>query len=427
MKEKDHSNFGWVIVGVSFIILALAYGVHYSFSLFFVAFLKEYGWSRSITAGAFSLFLMIHAMIGPFVGGMVDRIGPRRAIFLGSLFLGIGLVLCSFIQAWWQFYLFFGVITAIGVGSTGWIPNTTMIQQWIKVRRGLAMGIISSGIGIGIFVCIPSIQYLINRVGWRTTYRIMACFIPLVIGSLAIIFLKKPPQMISSHPTKRETLRSANPDRSIIDKEWALKSWTIQQAMATKQFWLFNLSIFSGSFVAQSVLSHHVAFFVDQGLRTIIASYIVGMAGIASIGGKILWATLSDRIGREVTYTIGIACSICGILLLILFGMFHFDSLPFFYAVFFGMGYAVIAALPPIIAADFFEGQTYGRIFGTMMILSGVGGAFGAWFTGFLYDWVGNYIPAFIILIIFTFMACLSLWWAAPRKIRIVPGKVVKF
>ncbi len=91
------------------------------------------------------------------------------------------------------------------------------------------------------------------------------------------------------------------------------------------------------------------------------------------------------------------------------------------------MGYAVTAALPPLITADFFEGKTYGGIFGFIMFFVSVGTAPGAWFAGFIYDQVGNYLPVFIILIAGLFVSNFSTWWAAPREIRIVPGKRKKF
>jgi MFS family permease len=166
-----------------------------------------------------------------------------------------------------------------------------------------------------------------------------------------------------------------------------------------------------------------VAFFVDHGLDALFASYIVGIVGIVSIGSKILWGVLSDKIGREVTYTIGMACSISGIIFLIVFNIFPCASLPYFYAFLFGMGYAVTAALPPLITADFFEGKAYGGIFGSLMIFVSLGGASGIWFAGFIFDRVGSYLPVFIIFIACLFLSCLSIWWAAPRKIRIVPGK----
>lgn len=423
MEEKGNFNYGWIIVGISFVTLALSYGVWHSFSIFFVALLKEFGWSRSIGAGAFSFFAIFHSITGFFAGGIVDRFGSRRIIPLGSLLLGVGLALSSFARTWWHFYFFFGVITAMGVGSTGWVPNTTIVQHWFKTRRGLAMGIISSGVGIGILICVPLVQHLINRVGWRMTYRIMAFFIPLIIAPMAVVFLKRRSQTISFRSNKKNTPYPTVEDPLIVDKKWVSRSWTVRQAITTKPFWLLCLCFLLASMMLQATLTHHVAFFVDQGLETLLASYIVGMVGIVSMGGKILWGTLSDRIGREIIYTIGMTCCICGMILLILFSFFHFYSLAYFYAIFFGMGYAVTAALPPLITADFYEGKAYGRIFGMIMILNGLGGAFGAWLSGLLHDQIGSYIPAFIILMACALFACLSLWRAAPRKIRIVPGK----
>jgi len=199
MKDKVPPHFGWFVVGFSFITLALVYGVWYSFSVFFVALLKEFGWSRSIGAGAFSIFIIVSGVIGPYVGNLVYSAGARKVVILGSLLLGAGLALCSTTQASWQFYIFFSVITAVGLGTTGWVPNVALVQQWFRGRKGLPMGIISSGIGIGILGCVPLIQYLITRAGWRMAYRTMAIFIPLVVISMAVAFLKKPPQSLSYH------------------------------------------------------------------------------------------------------------------------------------------------------------------------------------------------------------------------------------
>ena len=427
MKDNKALNFAWIIVGFSFITLALVYAVWYSFSVFFVALLKEFGWSRSIGAGAFSLFIILSSLIGPFMGGMVDRFGPKRVIIIGSLILGAGLALCSLTQTWWQFYIFFSAITAMGLGATGWVPNITIIQHWFKEKRGLPIGIVSSGIGIGILVCVPSVQYLIIQVGWRRTYDIMAIFIPLVVISMAIPCLKRPPKTTQLLYIDKEFSPEVIKDPLVVNEEWASQPWTVRQAIATKPFWLLSISLFCGNFATQSIFTHQVAFFVDRGLEALFASYFVGIVGIVSIGSKILWGVLSDKIGREVTYTIGMVCSISGIIFLVVFNIFPCSSLLYFYAFFFGMGYAVTAALPPLITADFFEGKAYGSIFGSLMVFVGMGGAFGAWFAGFIYDQVGNYLPVFIILIACLFFSNFSIWWAAPRKIRIVPGKRKKF
>jgi len=423
MKNQKNLDFGWVVVGFSFITLALVYGVWYSFSVFFVALLKEFGWSRSIGAGAFSVFIILSGVIGPYVGNVVYSAGSRNVIIFGSLLLGVGLALCSTTQTWWQFYIFFSIITAAGLGTTGWVPIVSLIQQWFKEKRGLPIGIASSGIGIGILVCIPSIQYLITWVGWRWTYRIMAIFIPFIIISMAAGFLKRPPPTTSPSLIEIGTSGRSMKDPLIVNEEWASRSWTVRQALATRQFWLATLSAVLGSLIIQSIFTHQVVFFVDHGLEALLASYIVGFVGVVSIGGKIIWGVLSDKIGREVSYTAGIICIMVGMISLILFDLFSSSSLPYFYAFFFGIGYAVQAALPPLIMADFFEGRVYGGIFGWQMMFVGIGGAFGAWFAGFLYDQTGSYLPVFVIMMVCAFFSCLGIWWAAPGKIRMVPGK----
>jgi len=308
----------------------------------------------------------------------------------------------------------------VGVGSTGWVPNTTVIQSWFEEKRGLAMGIISSGVGIGIFACVPSIQYLINRVGWRMTYRLLAFIIPLSIMAMAILFLKKRPRTAPSKEAQKEPIRTAGRLSSGINEGEVLRSWTLRQAVHTRPFRILSLCFFFTSFITQSVLTHQVAFFVDQGLEALFASYIAGLVGMVSIVGKVTWGTLSDRIGREVAYTLVVVCAICSMVLLIIFTRFPFMKIPYFYALFFGMGYAGLATILPLMTADFFAGPAYGSIFGTLYFLHGLGGAFGAWFGGFLYDYVRSYVPLFVTVIVCALLGCLTVWMAAPRKVR--PG-----
>lgn len=420
MKNEGYSNCRWIIVAVSFTILALSYTVMYSFSIFFVALLKEFDWSRSMTAGAFSFFWILHGLIGPFVGSLVDRFGSGRVFLSGSLLLGTGLSLCSLTRSWWQFYLFFSILTSVGVAATGWVPNTTVIQNCFKEKRGLAMGIISSGVGVGILVGVPSIQHLISRVGWRMAYLNMAMVIPLSIICMVMMFLRRRPRPpLSDHKEKRE-IHTPIKHPSGVDGGWGSGFWTLRQASSTKQFWALSACFFFTGLVTQSILTHQVAFWVDEGLEVLFASYVVGMTGIVSIAGKIFWGTLSDKIGREVTYTLVIACSICGMLSLIAFTIVASPSIPFFYVVFFGLGYAGTASLPPLIIADFFEGRAYGRIFGGIYVFNGIGGAFGAWLAGFLYDHMRSYVPFLIMTIACALFACLVIWIVAPRKARVV-------
>lgn len=413
MKKLHHSR--WPIVGFSFATLALSYAVWYSFSVFFVALLKEFHWSHSLGAGAFSAFIAFHHVMGPFAGRMYYRFGPRSTILFGSLILGSGLFLSSFTRAWWQYYLFFGFITPAGLGMTGWITNATLIHSRFKEKRGLPMGIISSGIGIGILICVPSIQYLIDRVGWRTAYRLMAFLIPGIISLLACLFLRTPKESLTL-PSSQEASPPIVEKTAAPNPVGTSKDWTVWQAIRTGPFWFLGLSFFLGSFTVQAALTHHVAFFVDRGIQALFASYVVGMVGIASIVGKILLGTLSDRIGREPSYSLGATCGILAMVSLIAFNYRPSPLLCYPYALFIGIGYSATAVLPPIMTSDFFGGKTYGQIFGTLFMWGGMGAASGAWAAGFVHDLFGGYLPIFIIGIIFFVAAAGFVWRAAPRK-----------
>ena len=225
----------------------------------------------------------------------------------------------------------------------------------------------------------------------------------------------------ATHPLKRGT--AGNPPHNgarFLGYEWRMGFTFLDTAAghATRQFRILSLCFFFTSFINQSVLTHHVAFFVDQGLQALFASYIAGLVGMVSIVGKIFWGTLSDRIGREVTFTLVIVCTICAMVLLIIFTRLSFLKIPYLYALFFGLGYAGLAVLSPLIAADFFDGAAYGSIYGTLYLFHGLGGAFGAWFAGFLYDHVQSYVPLFVTVIGCALLACVTVWLAAPRRIR---------
>jgi MFS family permease len=343
MREQGRLNYRWIIVGISFVNLGLSAAIWYSFSVFFVALLREFGWSRSVCAGAFSLFVILHSFVGPFIGSMVDRFGPRRVIALGSLALGAGLFLCSLTRTWWQFYIFFGVITGIGAGSTGWVTHSTLIQNWFTEGRGLATGIIASGLGIGILIYTPLVQYFIDLVGWRMTYRIMAVSIPLIVLSMTLLFLRKSPPPSPARSVEKEYFHLTDKDPPVANEVCRSRSWTVWQAMTTRLFWLLSLCFMLGTFSTQSVLTHQVVFFVDKGLEARFASYIVGMVGLVSMGGKILWGTLSDRIGREWTYTLGSFSSIFGLISLIAFHFFR-PNHPLLVCVLYRPG--IVVALP---------------------------------------------------------------------------------
>ena len=135
--------------------LGLTYGVWYSYSVYLVALLKEFGWSRSVLAGAFSVFTLVHGSANPFLGMLCDRIGPRRVVIFGGTMVGLALYANSYIDTPGHLYLGFGLFTALAVACSGWVPAVMLVQRQFIDRLGFSLGIVSSGIGLGMLIVVP--------------------------------------------------------------------------------------------------------------------------------------------------------------------------------------------------------------------------------------------------------------------------------
>ena len=138
--------YGWIIVGVALVSMAFWLGIRSSFSVFYVALLEEFHWTRAGSAGVQSMALLIYTLLAPLVGALIDRFGPRRVVVPGILVLALGLVLCSRIETLNQFYLFYGVVLGTGITCIGIITYSAILAHWFEKKRGLASGIAVSGI-----------------------------------------------------------------------------------------------------------------------------------------------------------------------------------------------------------------------------------------------------------------------------------------
>src|SRR5437762_2856193 len=170
----------WVVVGAVWLTLAIASGLYFSFPIFFVALLEDFGWSRGATAAAFSISAVVQGVCSPLVGMLVDRLGPRRVMLGGAFVLGIACVLSSLVGSLWSLYLTTGVLAAMGVCAVSWVPCGTLIARWFTERRGSMMGLAFSGMGAGVLVVGPLAQWLLIGYGWRA-----ACLV-LGLGALVV-------------------------------------------------------------------------------------------------------------------------------------------------------------------------------------------------------------------------------------------------
>ncbi len=403
---------GMHIVAALFVCLGLLYGIWYSYAVFLVALIEEFGWSRSVTAGAMSVFILVHGFFGPVAGRLVEHFGARRLIVGGALLMTVGLAITSQISNWWQLYLGFGVLTAIGLGACGWVPTVVLMGKWFPHKIGSALGIVTAGIGVGILGLVPLVNLLIETYGWRAAFLILALLVLVVVTPIAVYVLHDPHAL----PGKNQEGDGAAAIDNSSATDVATGDWTVGSAVRSRGFRFVALAFFTGATISQMLLMHQFAFMVDRGVDKMLASMIGGLIGFVSVPAKIMWGTLSDRLGREVTYTLGLTCVFLSVVALALVARVPGLLMPFIFAAFVGLGYSVHAPLIPAVARDMFAGPRFPTIFGTISVFSSLGGATGAWLGGALHDLFGNYSPMLVLAASLALIAPWLLWIAAPRR-----------
>lgn len=392
-------------LGIIALTLALAYGVWYSYSVVLVALLRDYGWSRSVLAGAFSVFTLVHGAVNPLVGVLCDRLRPMRLMAGGGVALGLALWADSYIAAPWQLYLAFSVFTAIAVAAAGWVPALVKVQRDFQDKLGLALGIVSSGVGVGMLLVVPLTQLLIDVYGWRTAFRVLAVICVLwILPSSIFLYRQEPARRPAPQPT------------GMLEK--TPSTTTLAQAMRGTPFWLMLAAFLFGNLCAQTLHVHQVAYLVDHGVTAMIAASVVGVVGISSIIGKTGSGWLSDRVEREFVYLAGIAIMVAAVAALAALAAVPARWAVYGYAVLLGVGYSVTASLMPAMVSDRFGGPHFGTIVGVGLMGSAVGSALGPWVAGYLFDRTGSYMLAFAIAAGCGLVAGAAVWRARVLRMR---------
>src|SRR5262249_26094027 len=300
--------------------MAIVSPAWFSFPLFYPPILAEFGCTRAPTAGAYSLNLLIGAIVSPFVGHLIDRFGPRSVMPAGVIVFAIGLAGSSQIHALWQLYVGFGVFAALGFAACQIVPNTAIISNWFTRNRATALGIISTGVGVGRLALLPLIQHFISTLGWRGAYIGLAAILALVVAPLILVLQRHKPadKGLQDHPEASSAATAGKPggsrrDLVVVDRQWAETEWTLNKAVKTCRFWGVTLlgTIYSGGTLKVTVQA--VAYLTASGFTSTQAAAAIGVHGVLSTAGNFTGGLLADRIGREKSVTLSIAIIMLGI------------------------------------------------------------------------------------------------------------------
>lgn len=388
MKEAP---YGWVVVWATFVCLALIFGVSYSFAAFFESFAGEFSAQRADVSWIFGLSGFVYFVLGTLGGILADRFGPRLVCSAGMVLIALGLLLTSWAPALWMVYLSYGLLVGLGIAFV-YTPSIASVQPWFTLRRGLAGGIASSGVGAGTLLVPVLVAMAIGPMPWREAMQVLALAV-LVLGLLAAALLRRAPP--SARPGTGGTASGLS----------------LRETLSTPTFRWFYLATVTASPVMFIPFAHLSASARDLGLQESLAVGLVGLIGVGSLVGRFSIGLLADRLGRAQTLVLmqlsmGLSYALWaaagGHTLLVLF------------ALWFGLSYGSIVSLLPAICMDYFGGKAVASVVGALYSGAAVGNLLGPVLAGAAFDRSGHYLGVMAVCAVLGVLAT----WASWRMMR---------
>jgi len=378
--------YGYVVVATCFLIQVIGWGIHNSYGIFFTPLVQEFGWSRASVAGAASMSLLVHGIGGVILGGLNDRVGPRLIMTGCGLFMGCGYMLMSGLDRLWEIFLFYGLIIGTGLSGTDVVLLSTA-ARWFYTMRGIMSGIIKVGTGLGMVIAPLFIVLIMKIFPWRTCFFILGAIILTSYVVLAQLLVRDP------------ALKKQYPD-NMKPVEWGGKrppeqGISFREALTTRQFWslcLISLLVVSCTY---TILLHIVPHVIDVGIPSAKAATVLSILGGVSMAGRLVMGAAADRIGTKRALIISFAfifAAMCYLPWASALWMFYL------FAVLQGLGHGGFYALISPTVAEFFGTKSHGVLLGTVIFSTTIGGAFGPFMAGYLFDVTHTYRAVFLSL-----------------------------
>ena len=399
--------YGWIIVAATLAITVVSCGTLLSWGVFVIPLASEFGWTRGELSGVASVSALAYAASIPLVGVLADKHGFRMAIAASAGVLGLSWVLSSQARSLWELYLFSGVLAGIGTGAAFSMP-LSVVSQWFRKRRGIALGIASCGISIGGAAGPPFVSFLILQFGWRAAFAAMGALVILVCVPVAVAALRRPDEgYVEAH--EGVGFGAAVGVEAADDV-----SFSLRDAMATPAFWYLFAALALSIVVEGVTVVHLVPYAQDRGLSALDAAALMTAVGLFGLVGRPTLGAISDRVGAKPVLA---ACLVAeGVMMVWLSGAGLPWMLYAFCAVW-GVANSGILMLVSKLTAQLFGSRSMGAVFGGISVGDGIGFAIGPVLAGYLYDVTGTYNVAFLLVAAAAIVAAmLTASLRQPRK-----------
>jgi MFS family permease len=380
----------WVVLGALTLCMMAASGLRGVFGVYIKPMEADFGWSRGALSGAAAISLLLLGAVGPVVGRLADRWGPRRVIGLSLLLLAAGSIGSSFVQQLWHVYLTAGLMMALGSGGVAMTTGATVVTRWFERRRGLAVGLAAGGMSAGQLVVIPLATGLTIWFGWRSSYFWLGVGLLVLVLPIGVWLIRNSPEGEGLQPYGA----SGPPPGSAPGATPLAGRVSVVEAAQTLPFWLLMATFFVCGYTSNGmVLTHFMPHAMEHNFTAIQASAALGVMGALNIVGTIGSGWICDRFGRRLplaTYYF-----LRGASLLFLLYVWDVPSLHL-WAAMFGLNY--ISTVPPTttLTANIYGRHSVGELSGWIFFSHQVGAALGAALAGWIYEWTGSYNSAFV-------------------------------
>lgn len=416
--RKGNIFYGWfALVGVMLVIFVVGGSFVNSFGVFLPVICNEFGWSRAVVAAALSLGIVAFGLPSPFFGLVVSRLGPRITLIIGNALAALGMVCLSVVQEVWHLYLFY-IIIGLGAGFGGYIPGTTVINNWFIRKRSLALGMFIACAGMGGFVFPPLVTALISSVGWRTTWLILAGIIVVLgvlIGSVLLIRNRPEdkgllPDGATPRPSRERKISSDKPDIDLTAKP--------VHPLRTLTAWLLAAFSAANAFATGAVSTHQVAYLQDIGFDPMTAATTISLMAAFHSLGSLTFGTMAMRFHIRHLAALAFVFQLTALTIL----MTATDlTLIYIYAALFGLSTgALFTALPTFIGA-YFDRERYARILGVVFPFQVLAQAVAATGAGAIFDATASYRIAFAVVMLMSMIGLLSAFSARPPELGLFP------
>ena len=383
---KRNVHYSWVIVGVASIMWMTTSGMRFAAAILVDEFEKEpFGWSIGAIAAGFTIQWVVSGTVAPVCGWLGDRWGVRRVMWAGGVLFIIGMVLTAFMQSLWQFYLYFGVILAVGMAAFQ-VTLVSGVTLWFRKQLGLAMGILQGLQGLGTGAAILMVFILFDQFGLRATF-----LIPGLVGGAVLMLLVK---FFYNEPADIGLRQWGAPDdepiRSMQNNEVAKVRTNVflKQAQKTNAFWNLVGIHFWGCAGHNIILILLVAMMTFNGHSKGLAVAVYITLTVVSTVTRFAVPILADRFGSKIVMLLVFSAQTFPLLLLIADQQL---STYFIFAVLFGIGMGGEMTAFPVINRQYYGDAPIGTTYGWQMAGAGIGMAIGPVLGGFLKDWTDTY------------------------------------